>query len=155
MQVEEDYGRFSTQYEDRISGTITGFDRILFRGTARSISYCEGAAVFLSGQRVLYKDFATFTQRITQEICDHAEVLAAVQGRPYEYISSPAQSKEDRARAIMERDQIGKGLICVLAAVEPCQTITVRPERAAKRLRLKSERLQCISTSIGGVKSFV
>lgn len=135
--------RFLTRYEDRIVGTKTGFDRILFRGTARSISYCQGAEIFLSCQRVLYKDFAEFSQRITQEICQHAEVLAAAQGRPHEYLSSPAQSQEDRAREIMERDQISKGLICVLAAVEPCQTITVRGDREAKRLRLRSESRQC------------
>lgn len=135
--------RFLTRYEDRIEGTITGFDRILFRGTARSISYCQGAEVFLSCQGVLYKDFAKFTQRITDEICNHSEEFAAAQGRPHEYMNSPSQSKEDRAREIMERDGITKGLICVLAAVEPCQTITVRGDRAAKRLRLKSEPRQC------------
>ena len=115
----------------------------MFRGTLRSISHCRGAEIFLSSQRVLYRDFAKFTQRITDEICQHSEVFAAAQGRPHEYMSSPAQSKEDRAREIMERDQITKGLICVLAAVEPCQTITVRGDRETKRLRLRSESRQC------------
>ena len=74
--------RFVTRYEDRILGTITGFDRILFRGTARSISYCQGAEIFLSCQRVLYRDFAKFTRRITQEICSHGEVFCGGAGTP-------------------------------------------------------------------------
>jgi hypothetical protein len=31
--------RFVTRYPDRIVGILTGFDRMLFRGTLRSISH--------------------------------------------------------------------------------------------------------------------
>ena len=34
--------RFLTRHKDRIIGTITGFDRMLFRGTLRCISHCQG-----------------------------------------------------------------------------------------------------------------
>jgi hypothetical protein len=64
-------------------------------------------------------------------------------GRPYQYLAGSSQSKEQLAREIMERDQIKKGLICVFAAVEPCYTITVRGNRATKKLELVSEFRHC------------
>ena len=44
--------RFVTRYQDRIAGILTGFDRMLFRGTLRSISYPKGAEIWLSGASV-------------------------------------------------------------------------------------------------------
>jgi hypothetical protein len=135
--------RFLKRHEDRIVGTITGFDRVLFRGTLRSISHCKGMGIFLSSQGVLLKDFAAFAQQQSQEVGEHAKAFAAKLGRPYQYLDSPSLAKEQLAREIMERDQISKGLICVLAAVESCQTITVRGDRQSKQLRPVSELRQC------------
>lgn len=135
--------RFLTRHKDRIVGTITGFDRVLFRGTLRSISYCQGADIFLSSQRVLLKDFKDFALQLTREICEHAEAFAAAQGRPYQYLNSPSAAKEELARTLMERDQISEGLICVFASVEPCHTMTVRGDRETRQLRLRAEERQC------------
>ena len=46
--------RFLTRHASRITGILSGFDRMLFRGTLRSISYVDGLDKFLSSQRVLY-----------------------------------------------------------------------------------------------------
>ena len=50
--------RFLRQYEDYITGIITGFDRVLFRGTLRAINYPAGMGKFLGVQGILYKDYA-------------------------------------------------------------------------------------------------
>ena len=39
---------FVKWYEDRIKGIISGFDRILFRGILRGISYPEGLGKLMS-----------------------------------------------------------------------------------------------------------
>ena len=143
-QLEENHGAFFlTRHKDRIVGTITGFDRVLFRGTLRCISHCQGMWVFLSSQHVLLKDYGKFVQRLSHEISEHGKAFAAELMRPYQYLTSSAVSKEQLAREIMERDQIKKGLVCVFAAVEPCHTISVRPNRQSKKLELVSQfRLQ-------------
>ena len=135
--------RFLKRHQDRIVGTITGFDRILFRGTLRCISHRQGMWVFLSSQRVLLKNYGNFVQRLSQEISEHGKAYAEQRGRPYQYLARTSQSKEQLAREIMERDQIKQGLICVFAAVEPCYTITVRGNRATKKLELVSEFRHC------------
>jgi hypothetical protein len=136
--------RFLTRHRDRIEGIVTGFDRLLFRGTWRSVSYGEGMDRFLSSQHVLYKDFAAFAQRVSARVRAHAEALAQHTGRPLEYLSSSGTSKEARAREILTRDAVTEGLVCIFSCVESCRTFTVRGNRATKRLHLVREERKCL-----------
>lgn len=136
--------RFLRRHEGRIVGTIAGFDRVLFRGNLASICHIGGMDRFLSSQRVLYKNFAAFAQMISNRLKTHAEAMAQKQGRPFIYLPSSRQSKEDKARDLMERDQIKEGLICVLSCVEPCKSFTVSPDRQSKQLRLVSRERKCL-----------
>src|SRR3989449_1057631 len=136
--------RFLTRHRDRITGSITGFDRILFRGSLRSICYREGMDIFLSSQRVLYKDFRTFVQKLSAGIKARAEQLAQQAGRPFVYLSSAQESKEEIARRIQRRDRVPEGLICVLSCVEPCQTFGIRRDRERKELTLVGQERKCL-----------
>lgn len=136
--------RFLTRHSNRIAGTVSGFDRLLFRGTLRSISFVDGMDRFLSSQRILYKDFAAFAARLTARVRAHAEGVAQQTGRPLEYLRSSAISKDARAREILRRDAIAEGLVCIFSCVESCLTLTVRGDRAAKRLRLVREERRCV-----------
>ena len=62
--------------------------------------------------------------------------LAQQTGRPLEYLRSSSISKDARAREILTRDAIAEGLVCIFSCVESCMTLTVRGDRATKRLRL-------------------
>jgi len=136
--------RFLARHSTRIAGVISGFDRLLFRGTLRSISYVDGMDRFLASQRILYKDFAAYAARLTARVRAHAETLAQQTGRPLEYLRSSAISKDARAREILARDGITDGLVCIFSCVESCVAMTVRGERATKRLRLVREERRCV-----------
>ncbi len=73
--------RFFERYQDRIVGVLSGFDRLLFRGILRSICHVEGMDRFLSSQRVLYKDFGAYVQRLSEQMKKHAETVARQAGR--------------------------------------------------------------------------
>jgi hypothetical protein len=136
--------RFVKRHEGRIDGTIAGFDRVLFRGTLRSICYLDGMDRFLGSQRVLYKDFKPFVEKISERVKQHAQQLAAAAQRPFIYLRSSAVSKEERARQIMEQDQISEGLICVLSCVEPCRSFGIRRDAQSKRLCLINSERKCL-----------
>src|SRR5258705_5849071 len=136
--------RFVKRHEGRISGTIAGFDRVLFRGNLSSICHLEGMDKFLSSQRVLYKDFKPFVEKISNRVKEQAKQMAAAEQRPYLYLTSSQGSKEERARQIMERDQINEGLICILACVEPCWSFGVRRDVQSKRLQLIKTERKCL-----------
>jgi hypothetical protein len=118
--------RFLKKYQDSVRGTISGFDRVLFRGTLRSISHVKGLEIFLSSQHVLHENFGQFVQGLSSKIKMHAEEVGQKLGRPVLYLNSPDASKENVARKIMEQDAIKQGLICVLTCVEPCKSFSIR-----------------------------
>jgi hypothetical protein len=136
--------RFLQRHQDRVRGVLSGFDRVLFRGTLRSISYRDGMDIFLSSQHVLYKDFGAFVQRLSDRLKEHAQALARKQGRPFRYLPSPSISKEDIARRIIREDGIEEGLICVLSCVEPCKSFTIRRDRQARQLVLVPLERKCL-----------
>jgi hypothetical protein len=136
--------RFLTRHASRISGILSGFDRLLFRGQVLSISFVDGMDRFLSSQRILYKDFGAFAQHISDRVKRHAETIALQAGRPFEYLASPQVRKDERAVAIAEAQGIQEGLVCVFSCVEPCQSFTIRRDPAGKRLRLVAGERKCL-----------
>jgi hypothetical protein len=136
--------RFLQRHAARVSGVLSGFDRILFRGVLRSLSYLEGMDKFLGSQHVLYKDFGAFAERLSQQIKEHAEAIALREKRPYQYLGSPKISKEDRAREIMERDGVKEGLVCVLSCVEPCFSYSLRKDGQRRLLHLVAGERKCL-----------
>ena len=107
--------RFLKRHEGRIKGIISGFDRIQFRGSLRSINYRKGIEIWLASRGILLKDFAPFAEGLSQRLKKHARTLAEKHGRPYLYLESSEESKEEVARRIMKEQGIEKGLICVLS----------------------------------------
>ena len=128
--------RFLERHQGRVIGTLTGFDRVLFRGTLRSISYCQGLHQFLQYHRVPYKNFSRFAQELSDRLKGRVEQIAQQSGRPSIYLESSAQSKEKVAQQVADRDRISEGLICILRCVEPCQTFALHKDAKAKMLRL-------------------
>jgi hypothetical protein len=115
---------------------LSGFDRLVFRGTLRHISYTDGMGKFLSYRKVLLKDFMGFAQSLTSELKQSLTEQAEQLKRPVVYVESARHNKEEIARHIAAEDKLREGLIAVLSCVEPCLTFSIRRNRQAKRLEL-------------------
>ena len=117
---------FIQRHEQDVIGVLSGFDRMRFRGTLRSISYAQGVDRFLGAMGVAYKDFKDFAMGLSGRLVDHAEEVAQRAGRPFEYLASSGQDKQARAEQIAARDGITEGLVCILRSVEPCMSFSIR-----------------------------
>jgi len=136
--------RFVTRHQDRIAGILTGFDRMRFRGTLRSISYAGGVDKWLGARHVLLKDFGAWAEQCSQALLTHAKALAAETGCPYEHLSSWRLSKEDRARALLgSQPPPTSTLLTIFGCQEGCQSFTVRGDRTTKRLRVVPLERRC------------
>ena len=140
---------FLSIHRDVITGTLSTFDRLIFKGHLSGL-YPQGAfARYLNSQHVLLKDFAAYAETTTAQLKAHAQRVAAEAKRPYLYLAAAStaasgHSKEAQARAMAERDGLTEGLICVFAAVEPCRTFTVRGNRQSQRLEVVRENRKCL-----------
>jgi hypothetical protein len=135
---------FVQQLGERIQGELSGFDRLVFRGTLRQLAYPLGMMCYLSANHVLLKDFAAHAERTSAALHDASLRAAEQAGREIRYLPSSLIRKEQVARDIAQRDGITTGLICVLRCVEPCLSFEVHRNRAAKLLELHSRQRKCL-----------
>lgn len=136
--------RFWKRHKNRLIGSIAGFDRLLFRGILRSISYVEGLNYFMGNQRVPFKGFKAFVEKFSAGVRARAQQIAEREKRPFLYVAAGRTDKEKLVRELMKQDGIEKGLICVLSCVEPCQSFSVHPNRQKRELELVARERKCL-----------
>jgi hypothetical protein len=135
---------FIQQYGGDVTGTLSGFDRLVFRGSLRRLAYQQGMMAYLWAMGVLLKDFAAHVTSVTFHLKEASLALARKTFRPIKYLSSSKTSKEHEARKIASRDGITKGLICVLTCIEPCNSYEVHRSRDKKKLELICRFQKCL-----------
>jgi hypothetical protein len=135
---------FIAKHRDKIAGTLSGFDRLVFRGTLRSICFPDGMRHYLHANDVLLKDFGSHVDRVSQQLKEASLGQAQVLGRPVKYLSSSQVSKEEIARQVVAADGIREGLVCVLTSVEPCWSFEIHRNRETKTLELESRYRKCL-----------
>jgi len=134
---------FIDRHADKLLGVLNGFDRLVFRGTLRTLAYVEGMRGFLWRQQILLKNFKEYSVGVTRLLGESSRRAAVEQGRPVLYLSSAKTSKEDMARGIAKKDGIKDGLVCLLESVEPCMTYEIHRNREEKRLELRRTTGKC------------
>jgi len=135
---------FIARHQDKITGTLSGFDRLVLRGTLRALSYPDAMRHYLYANDVLLKDFGAHVEQVSEKLEKASQREARQLGRPVQYLASSQTSKEDIARAIANKDVIREGLVCVLRCVEPCQTFDIHRNREAKKLELVGRQRKCV-----------
>lgn len=56
------------KHQDNTSGVLSGFDRLVLRGTIRALAMNAGMMSFLSRMGVLLKDFGGYVQRTSERL---------------------------------------------------------------------------------------
>ncbi len=125
---------FIARYQQEIAGTLSGFDRLVFRGTHRALCGQPGIEQYFRSNRVLLKDASAHTAAISAAVKAAALAPAYQHNRPVKYLTSPAVDKEQLARAIARADRIHSGLVCAITSVEPCLSWEIHRNRDQKIL---------------------
>jgi hypothetical protein len=136
--------KFIANHQNQITGALSGFDRLVFRGTLRSIAYAAGMNQYLSSNEILLKNFGSHVEQVSRRLKAASLNEAQATGRPVRYLASSKVSKEDIARRISAEDGITHGLVCVLRCVEPCRTFEIYRNRDTKQLQLQPRLRKCL-----------
>jgi hypothetical protein len=135
---------FLQRHAGSVTGMISGFDRIRFRGTIRLLANTPGLLAFLSHLSVLLKDFGQFALEASEKLKEASRSAAIEAGRPVRYLASPRVCKEQAALQLAREQKVEQGLICVLTALEPCWSFQVRRDRASRQLVLEPSWRKCL-----------
>ncbi len=135
---------FVQKHARSVIGVLSGFDRLVFRGTIRQLAHVSGLDSYLAIVGVLLKDFGKHAEAVSQKLKTAVTGAVEALGRPVLYLSSSAISKEQQARTIAERDGVQKGTICCFSCVEPCQSFEVYRNRQTRHIELQPRLRKCL-----------
>lgn len=129
---------FLSRHRPLVTSVLSGFDRLVFRGTLQSLVRPYGMYQFLTSAGVLLVDFKQYVEATTARIKAVARAEAARLDRPVRYLHSSHVDKEDLARRLLAEQPVDEGLICQFRVLEPCMTFEyhMSSDRRERGLRL-------------------
>lgn len=135
---------FIAKHQDKIASTLSGFDRLVFRGHLRSIGHPDGMMRYLWTNQVLLKNFGDHVEKVTERLKEASLAEAKASGRPVQYLNSSQMDKETIARKILVQDGVRSGLVCVLSCLEPCWKFEIHRNHLRKKLELQMRPGKCL-----------
>lgn len=132
--------KFLEKYGRHITGTLSCFDRVIFKGYL-PLGWPDAMESLVARQGLRIMDFKRFVteqsarfKTLANEVCEKA-------GRPHRYLRS-REKKEKLVQKMIRDEKLTEGLVCVLSAVEACQSFVVVP--GEKRPKLAAARRKCL-----------
>jgi len=137
---------FIDKFQNEIAGVVSGFDRLVFRGSLRRLNYgwwdpqlsamvAKGMEEYLWQNKILFKDYATHTKSVSERLKDASLRSFREQERPILFLRSPAADKEKMAREVAQKRGIQSGLVCAISSLEPSPTFEHRGKHIIRRIR--------------------
>lgn len=133
---------FIQHHSQSITHTLSGFDRMRFRGCISLFTNGGGLDYYLTHIGQPFGEAVSYFSEITDAIKESGRTIATEAGRRLKYLESPSTSKERTARKISKEEGIKDGLICVLTCVEPCWTY--RFSRVEGKIDWRPASRQCL-----------
>jgi hypothetical protein len=135
---------FLARFGSNITGVLSGFDRLVFRGHLIALIRPAGMQAFLWRAGIRLLDFKEYVSRTSEHVKETALASARRLGRPIRYLRSSKTSKESLVEQILLEQPISKGLVCLFTTVEPCMSFEYhRSEDHAER-GLKLTERKCL-----------
>jgi hypothetical protein len=136
--------RFLARFRPLVTSTLSGLDRIVFRGHLIPLIRQGGMHTFLVRAGVRLLDFKDFVLETSERVKDAALRVARAGDRPVRYLHSSHVDKEDLARVLHAEHPIERGLICAFTIVEPCSSFEYHRSKEVSERGLKLRPRKCL-----------
>jgi hypothetical protein len=134
---------FIAKYQQQLSGTLSGFDRLVFRGSLWK-DPITGMKGYLWAHGLGAKDFGAHAELISKRLREASLAPVRAAGRPVRYLNSGKDDKQQIALRIAAEEGIVAGPICVLTAVELCRSYAIRLHPKTQRPELAIVPRKCL-----------
>jgi len=132
------------KFSSIVKGTLTGFDRIVFKGSILPLMYDKGVTSFCRSLGILNKEYKNWMLEQTGKLVDGATQYAQeLCGEPITPFPSSRTRKEEFAHKRQREADIKSGLIGVWSATESCYSYKARYCAQAGFPQLRGEWTKC------------
>ncbi len=108
------------RYANKIQGTLSCLDRIVFTGIIPGICYADGMSSLLRTKDIRIFDYTKWAEPLRDEISTNAERLAEENGLEIEFLRKKKFRKEERIKQIIKQRGSHPGLVYIFSAMESC-----------------------------------
>jgi hypothetical protein len=138
--------QFIEKFKDQIHGVLSGFDRLVLRGSLRRLNYgyqdrdlqsvvASGMEQYLWQNHILFKDYLDHVKSVSRKVKQASVQPFEKQGLPVEFLRDPAADKDEIARTIAAERKVESGLVCALSSVEPSPSFEHRWTHLVRRVK--------------------
>src|SRR3954469_14359948 len=92
-----------------VLGTLSGFDRVVFKGRLPQLYSPQGMNCYASANHVRLLDFKAHAKEVTRRLLAASLVESAKAAGRFQYVGGGRTSKDEAARAILERHPVAEG----------------------------------------------
>jgi hypothetical protein len=134
---------FLFKFSDKIYGVLSGFDRMIFRGSLRHLMYESGMRAHLYHRGVFLKEFKDYARSVSDNLMEKSKKYTIQKDRPFFSLNTVHIAKEAKAREVALTDNVKLGLVCSFSVQEPCWSYKVKGNREAGKLEIHRIKTKC------------
>jgi hypothetical protein len=136
--------KFIARYGGAVTAVLSGFDRLVFRGTLLPLVMERGMATLLGRAGLRLLDFKRYAVATTAKVIA-ASLREAEEGqRPVRYLQSAKTDKEILSHQLLQEYPVQHGLICALRTVEPCMSFEYHRSADPNQRQLRLQPSKCL-----------
>ncbi|HUK99812.1 MAG TPA: MarR family transcriptional regulator [Nitrospirota bacterium] len=133
------------RYQDKISGTLSCYDRMIMQGTLPGWCFDKGMTAFLYARQIKIFDYAQFAKALQEKVRENAERLANESGIDIEFIRKlGAFRKEARIKEIIRARGEQPSLVHIFSAMEACTSYKPWHDKNTGKTFLKYDSGKCL-----------
>jgi hypothetical protein len=138
--------QFIERYGSQITGTLSGFNRLVFRASPRRLNHsyydpgreivvAKGMEEYLWQNQILFKDYGNHVRRVSERIKRQSLKPFREARLPVLFLRDPHADKDLLARQVAAERGIRRGLVCAISTLEPSPPLDYAKSHIARRVR--------------------
>jgi hypothetical protein len=133
------------RYQDKISGTLSCYDRMILQGTLPGWCYDKGMTAFLYARQIKIFDYPQFAKALQEKVRENTERIAKENGIEIEFIRKlGAFRKEARIKDIIKERGEQPGIVHIFSAMEACTSYRPWHDKKTGKTFLKFDSGKCL-----------
>ena len=132
------------RYDDRISGVLSCYDRMVITGTLPGVCYADGMTRYLYANGIRIFDYPQFAMELRDRVRDGAASLAAEAGITIEHITKSHIRKEAIVARVLEQRGEHPGPVHILSAMEACDSYRPWHDKGTGKTFVRPDSGKCL-----------
>jgi hypothetical protein len=132
------------RYDNRISGALSCYDRLVVTGTLPTVCYADGMTRFLYARQIRIFDYSEFAVTLRERVREAAASVAAEAGTTIEHVSKGHVRKEAVVAKVLEQRGDHPGLVHVISAMEACDAYKAWHDKQTHKTYLRPDSGKCL-----------